>query len=468
MSNARASFIANLCSSEARRLGIRIAAGRGSGKSWLMGRLIAFLDFIRGVPTVILDPHGGTIDNFLDRMMLLPRQAQQKLWKRVIYVDMSGHWGYVVPIPLYYQMGNESWFETSQRFLDVIYKQDPFLQSASVQGWNPLWLTGTMVGMVASALGLQITEALDLLERPQIWTDRLARLEKQYPELQPGIRFLQHMPDAPSGEVNRLVSSYYNKVALFTLDPITKAIVGASNPGIDWQDVVKNRKIVLFDFRHVHDRIRRQFLMEWSLQYFINFILHRGQGYQLPFSLIIDELTVLFSLQGMAPELFEADLDELINVISRQYSLWLTICHQEHFQLPENVNMSLMSLGTQILGVTRDREAALRLASYFFRYDPSWVRKYERVWMSDMMFGPFVVDHRSEEFTAEEQTLLHSYQFTDLKRFEFLVSLATSTGSVSTTLRNLSLAWFDRGFYPEKKQLEDARSKLVRYCRPIH
>ena len=81
-----------------------------------------------------------------------------------------------------------------------------------------------------------------------------------------------------------------------------------------------------------------------------------------------------------------------------------------------------------------------------------------------MIFGPFVVDYRSDEFTSEEQTLLHSYKFTDLKRFEFLVSLATSTGSMSTTLRQLSISWFDRGLYPEKKQLEDARSKLARYC----
>ena len=47
---------------ESRSMGIHIMAGKGSGKSRLMGRLIAWLDFVRGVPQVIVDPHGPTID----------------------------------------------------------------------------------------------------------------------------------------------------------------------------------------------------------------------------------------------------------------------------------------------------------------------------------------------------------------------------------------------------------------------
>ena len=43
-------------------MGTHIVAGKGSGKSRLMGRIIAFLDFLQGVPTVIFDPHGGTIE----------------------------------------------------------------------------------------------------------------------------------------------------------------------------------------------------------------------------------------------------------------------------------------------------------------------------------------------------------------------------------------------------------------------
>jgi len=440
-------------------MGTHIVAGRGSGKSRLMGRMIALFDFLRGVPTVIFDPHGGTIDNFLDRMVRLPQKYQEQLWKRVIYVDMSGHWGYVTPIPFYYSFRGESFYDVSQRYLDVVYKLDSYLQTASIQGWNPLWLIGTMTGMILSALGMQITEAQDLISNPENWQDRLFALRKRFPELIPAINFLLKLPDLRPSEYDRITSSFSNKVAQFSFDPTMRAMFGASS-GLDLESVINERKIVLLDFKYVKGRVRRQFLMEWALQYLLNYVKHRGPGRHLPISLIIDELTALFSVQGEEPRLFIADLDNMINVISRQYSLWLTICHQEHFQLPEVMNKSLMGLGNQIIGVTRDREAADALASYYYRYDPYFVKKHERVWMSD--FGrPFVVDHRSVEFTPEEQFLIYSYRFTDLKRFEFQFSPALEEGSVSTDLQKVSIEWFDKGKYPKMDVLEDARKKLM-------
>lgn len=460
-------LLTTLISSSARRMGIHIAAGRGSGKSRLMGRIIGFLDFLQGVPTVILDPHGGTIDNFIDRMMYLPRNYQEKFWKRVLYVDMSGHWGTVVPFPFYYRLGNESWYDKSQRYLDVVYKLDAFLQTASIQGWNPLWLTGTTTGMILSALNLQITEAEDMLNNPKAWANKLIKVKERYPELSSAVSFLLQLPDLRSNEQDRLTSSFFNKIAMFSFDPTMKAIVGASSPGVKWNEVVERRKIVLLDFRHIKDRLRRQFFMEWALHYFLEFILHRGSGRQMPISLIIDELAALFSVQGMTPQLFEADLDELINVISRQYSVWLTVCHQEHFQLPEIVNKSLMGLGTQILGVTRDREAAKALSEYFYRYNPRWVKKYEPVWMSVMM-EPRIIDFRSEEYSSDEQILLNSYRFTDLRRFEFLVSPAVEEGSVTTRLEKISIDGFDQGLYPQKELIEDARRRLMQHAgRPV-
>lgn len=67
----------------ARSMGIHIMAGKGSGKSRLMGRILCWLDFIRGVPLVILDPNGPSIDNFLDKLTRLPPAYQKQLWKRI-------------------------------------------------------------------------------------------------------------------------------------------------------------------------------------------------------------------------------------------------------------------------------------------------------------------------------------------------------------------------------------------------
>src|SRR5205814_2358417 len=86
---------------KARNMGINLRGGKGSGKSTLMA-MLAWFDFIRGVPLVIIDPVGGVIDGFLFRMCRLPREYQEQLWPRVLYADMSGKNGQVVPFPLYY------------------------------------------------------------------------------------------------------------------------------------------------------------------------------------------------------------------------------------------------------------------------------------------------------------------------------------------------------------------------------
>ena len=51
-----------------------------------------------------------------------------------------------------------------------------------------------------------------------------------------------------------------------------RAMFGLNQPGIDWNEVVDNRQVVLLDFQHVLDPERRQFLMMWVYQYFMNFV----------------------------------------------------------------------------------------------------------------------------------------------------------------------------------------------------
>ena len=281
----------------ARSMGIHIQAGRGSGKSRLMGRIIAFLDFLRGVPLVILDPHGPNIDNFMDKIMRLDRPVQERLWRRVLYVDMSGQSGHVVPFPLYYRLGGESLYTISQRYLDVLRRLDPFLQTASVEGWNPLWRAGTYAGMILAALGYQITEAGDLLAHPGGWLRRFESMLEVRQELWPAIAYFEELADLSHSQRTRRTESFANKIALFSLDPSMRAMFGGSPPGIDWNKVVEDRLAVLLDFRHEHDLERRRFKMLWALHYALEFIKHRGAGRHRPLSLVIDELEALSSLR---------------------------------------------------------------------------------------------------------------------------------------------------------------------------
>ncbi len=445
---------------DARSMGIHIMAGKGSGKSRLMGRVIAWLDFLRGIPLVIFDPHGPTIDNFLDKIVRQPKELQEQVWRRVIYVDMSGRTGRVIPFPLYYRLGQEGLYEISQRYLDVVRKLDPNLQTASVEGWNPLWRIGTSVGMVLAALGFQITEAENLVRDPSAWERYFARAVSTHPDVQPAVEFFQDYATWKDETQGRRSDSFLNKAALFAFDPAMKAMFGASIPGIDWNRVVHERSAVLLDFRHEQDIERRRFKMVWAFNYFLTFIKHRGAGRHRPVGLIIDELTSLFSVQTLSTDLFASDLDDLINVIARNYRVWLTITHQELFQLDERARKTLMAMGTQVLGVTSDRDAALDLAREFFRFNPYWVKKREPIYNSSHGVSN-IIDYRTVEFTMDEQTLLRSYAVSDQGRFHFLVSAAPREGDTTGALRPVTLQNLDRDRYPDEQLVAQARTLLM-------
>ena len=437
---------------DARSMGIHVQAGKGSGKSRLMGRLIAWLDFIRGVPLVIFDPHGPTIDNFLDKVTRMPREIQERLWPRILYLDMSGRSGHVIPFPLYYRLGTESLYDISQRYLDVIRKIDPYLQTASVEGWNPLWRTGTYVGMVLAALNFQITEAQRLLHDPSVLSRRSHELLAAYPDVKPAVTYIRELIDAKDNLRNRRTESFFNKIAIFNLDPSMQAMFGSNSPGINWADVMHQRQAVLLDFRHEFDIERRRFKMMWAFNYFLDFVKRRGAGRHQPVSLIIDELSSLFSTDALVGEIFGKELDELINVIARNYRVWLTMAHQEQFQLMGQLSKTIMTMGTQILGSTSDWESALMSAKQFYEYDPYLVKKYEpTVYLED----------RSVEFTIDEQALLHSYKFMKLRRFQFLVRRAAQEGSVERYLYPISIERLDQGHYPNEELVQQARTLLM-------
>ena len=392
--------------------------------------------------------------------MRFPKETQEKLGPRITYVDMSGQSGYVYPFPLYYRMGQESLYEVSQRYLDVVRKIDPFLQTASVEGWNALWRTGTYSGMILAALDLQISEAENLLNNVGQWHNQLNYAIEKFPDVIPAVNYLSELGEDKNRLHSRRTESYFNKIALFGLDPNMRAMFGASTPGINWNKVVGERQTVLLDFRNESDLERRRFKMVWAFNYLMDYIKHRGAGRHRPIGLIIDELTSLFSLQSLASDLFGAELDELINVIARNYSIWLTIAHQESFQLTERILKSLMTMGTQVLGVTTDPDTALYLARIYSRYDPHWIKKTDPIYASA---GGVVmlIDHIRHEFNVEEQKLMQSYNFLNQGRFQFLTKPATGEGSLGNKMHQITIRNIDKDIYPDGEFLAYVRKRLM-------
>jgi len=449
---------------DSRRMPVFMAAGSGSGKSRFLGRLWAWQDFLKWKATIILDPHGMTIDNFLDKLSRLPPifpfELRERLWQRVCYVDMSGRLGYVTPFPLYYRLGNESLFDIAQRYVDVVRKIDPSLQSASIEGYNAFKRVAANVGMLLAAMDYQITEAAHLLRAPEAWLPRARNARTVYgPELDPAIAFLTQF-ESDKGPISpRLTASFLNKVDPFELDPTMRAMFGMQIPGIDWKEVLDKRLIVLLDFRHVGDLERRQFLMMWAYQYLMSFIRHRGPGRHEPVSLIVDELAALFPMSGLVANQFAADLDEMINQIARNYSLWVMLATQELYQFDERLQKTLLSM-TLLQGRTSDPESATMLAQRLNRYNPYKVKMWENVWGS-MLGWPQVLEKRPVLFTPEEQQILASYHYMDLQQFEFEARLPPSEGNYTGDTRNFSITALDPGHFPDEELVAEARRLLV-------
>ena len=99
----------------------------------------------------------------------------------------------------------------------------------------------------------------------------------------------------------------------------------------------------------------------------MSYIQSRGTGREKPISIVIDELASMYSSTG---NMIADDINELINVVSRNYNIWLTIAHQEMFQFDEPTRKALMTLGTQMVGHTDDSDAAMFFAKRFDYIDP--------------------------------------------------------------------------------------------------
>jgi hypothetical protein len=283
-------------SRSARSMGIYVLAGRGTGKSRLMGRKIAMQDYLAGFPQVIFDPVGATIDNFLDKvtrfLQYIPAAERQRFWDRIVYVDMSGKDGVVVPFPLYYKLGTErSLLEIAERYLQTIIKSNPALFQAQVLGWPPLHRIGDYSGIVLAALGYQITEAEELLDHPEVWeaTGRLAQAEQVSPEAKRAVSYFRNTY-IPMREADRarLTTPFLDKIFTFSLHDTFRAMFGAKEPGIRWDEVVQKKQTVLLDFRREQDEEMRRFKMLWVFDYLYSWIKTRGRS-PTPFGLIIDE-----------------------------------------------------------------------------------------------------------------------------------------------------------------------------------
>ncbi len=449
----------------ARNLGIGVSGTRGTSKTQCL-RLIAWRDFLAGIPTILVDPVGSAVDGILSLIPYYRREDQAALWARIRYVDLTPT-THAVALPLLAPLGigRETPFDLAQRFPAVLARLDPKLKEASQEGFNVLWEAASHGCAILVALGWQVSELPSLLREPEMWRGALAEARRRRPEVADSVAFFErdYLPLKPEQRRTK-TKSLLTKLTLFA-DPPTKAQFCAGTVGLNWEALRTGRQLWLFDLRFEPPGELRQFKLLWVLQLLIDYVkrwgaAHGGERGQ-PLSLIVDEVTALFAEGGASSRLLVADLDGLINRLSRNYNIYLTMSYQELFQLPSGLRQTLLSLGTQFFGRMTDWETMEFVAKRYTDFDPGLEKSREpilRTWEG----RAYAIGERVETYSRIEQRSLTQDRLAHLPTFRYLASVTTAEGEPPHPLQEFSIAPYAMRRFPPADRLTAIRATLSR------
>ncbi len=457
-----------------RGMGIRVVAGKGSGKSRLIGRTVVFQDFVRRVPTLVIDPTQSLINNALDKVLRLPPHVQQAAYKRIRYINLAGEADSngamrVVPFPLLYKA--RSPFDAAQRFPDVMERIDPALRSAPMLGIEALRNIATDAGSVLYALGWQYSEAEAIIKHAPEYRAQIMQALEQEPSIRPSAEYLlDEFPKLRPQEQEMKTSSFFARTNRFSRDQISRAVYCASTPAFSWDELLEDNLLVLIDVSKV-PTAQRKFAMQWIYQSFIDWVrIESGLERAQPISLVIDELTEMLGNPADNSDPMAEALRQLVDVIARNHKIWVTVLHQEENQVSQQVQMRLNGLGNQIIGVTSDPDAARKVASRFIRYDPHQQKRADAVYASEQVRDAYgdvvgtdhlILDYRPVEYSIQEQQEINSRAFLELPAFTFKIGISKREGSLPSTLTELSTAMIDAGEFPQTELLPVVRATLM-------
>jgi hypothetical protein len=470
--------LARTLPAEARIMGLYLLGASRTGKSRMLGRVIAWQDFIDEIGQVIFDPRGVTISNFLDKLVrflqYVPFDQHARYWRRIRYVDVSGKGGNITGLPLYYRLTpEETLAEISERYLQLTLRSNPHMADAQYFGWPPFHRFGLNAGIICASLGLQVTDIESLISHPEQWLSRFAEAEARFPEAKPACDFFrnEYLPMRPANR-ERLTNSFRDKIVQFTQDELLAYQFGGKAPAIDWEEVEAEGLTVLLDFSGETNTELRRFKMLWLFDYLFSWIKTRGRrSYQL--ALLIDEFASMTNKVFSGENPLAVELAEFIQEYLRNSNILLTVAHQSIEQLDEQLRQTLLSLGTYLFGRAAGMPEARILADALYRSDPYRVKHYRNVWGSapdprgtrEPIY--FVIDVEPEFMSLEEQQELFAQYLTKLGLFQFVCRPAISEGEVSSTVFPLTIADVDRDEvtgeyqYPDQLQIDEVCSLLA-------
>jgi hypothetical protein len=438
--------------------GTNLTGSRGSGKSTFAAD-IGFYDFLHdgGIGQILLDPIGvGLIDTFLWRLWGflkgVPRSHLDRFLRRVKYINVAAT-DSICAWPLLYKTGKErSLLDVAERYLQTILLTSPWLMHAQVQGWPPLHYIGAQTAVILAALDEPLTIAFDLLRNPEQWRSagRFAEAVKRYPaEAGPAAAFFLD-EYIPAGQANRrrLLNPYFDRLFLFQLDPQLRAMFGASTPGIDWEEVEREKQTVLIDFRDEMNQELKRFKLLWILSVIFGYIKLRGRR-NYPLGLICDEFSSICShMPGGSTPLGDL-MSELITIYQRNHHVYFTCSYQSVATIPESLRYVLLRLGNLVVGKPPTMTEARLMADLIFARDPYRVQHYKNTWGSDYSrstgrTGHYVIDQEPVYLPLESQLELNALRLYHQRLFEFMLRPAVGEGDVAAEAFPINIAHLAR------------------------
>jgi hypothetical protein len=473
---------------EARIMGLYLLGASRTGKSRMLGRVIAWQDFLAEIGQVIFDPRGVTISNFLDKLLrflqYVPFDQHAKYWQRIRLVDVSCKSGHVTGLPLYYRLTpEETLAEISERFLQLTLRSNPHMADAQYYVWPPFHRFGLNAGMLCASLGLQVTDIESLISHPEQWLSRFAEAEARFPEAKPACDFFrnEYLPMRPANR-EWLTNAFRDKIVQFTQDRLLAYQFGGKAPSIDWEEVEEEALTVLLDFSGETNTELRRFKMLWLFDYLFHWIKTRGRR-SYPLALLIDEFASMAHKVFSGENPLAVEIAEFIQEYLRNSNILLTIAHQSIEQLDDQLRTTLLSLGTYLFGRPASKPEARILADALFEKNPYWAKYIREKWEWEdrhnwVRFGNGYHRETRKQWvlrdwepvaylSLEEQQELFAQRLTRLGLMQFMCRPATSEGEVSSEVFPLTIAAVDRDEitgeyqYPDQLQISEIRSLLA-------
>jgi hypothetical protein len=327
-------------------------------------------------PIFSLDASGSITDEFIKLVYQLPRNLRESLERRIVY-DRMGDPDWVVPLPFFSRQFGLYYEDQVQRVVGNFVKLSQHLvEGAPVLGGLALKETATELYRLLCAIqdengaSWQITEAKKLL----LDYGMLGRACKQ---------FGAKVPEAKSYFEKQLlsdqVSNHERELRTFTLRSVlgmiepraVRARVGYHLPGWTPNEAIEKGLIVLVSGEHLINQEQAQAILFTDVFSQILAQVNKRTPHDPndePILLVIDEVPMLLKIPGMAEE---------IGKISPQYrsrGVNLILIIQALWQLAENLEKQIWSLGNVVSFGIDDFNEAYTLAQQLFEYDPQNVK----------------------------------------------------------------------------------------------